>query len=47
MYTISLTPDIQASALVLGCMRIKRLSESELDRHLKTALELGINYLRR
>ncbi len=44
MYTISLTPDIQASALVLGCMRIKRLSESELDRHLKTALELGINF---
>ena len=44
MYTISLTPDMQASALVLGCMRIKRLSGSELDLHLKTALELGINF---
>lgn len=43
MYTLSLTPDIQASALVLGCMRIKSLSSSELDAHLKTALELGIN----
>jgi predicted oxidoreductase len=35
---------MQASALVLGCMRIKRLSGSELDLHLKTALELGINF---
>ncbi len=43
MYTISLTPDIQASALVLGCMRIQSLSSSELDAHLKTALDLGIN----
>ncbi len=44
MYTISLTPDMQASALVLGCMRLTRLSGSELDLHLKTALELGINF---
>jgi len=44
MYTISLTPDMQASALVLGCMRITRLSGFELDLHLKTALELGINF---
>lgn len=43
MYTISLTQDMQASALVLGCMRLTELSGSELDRHLKTALELGIN----
>ena len=43
MYTISLTPDIQASALVLGCMRVQSLSSSELDAHLKTALDLGIN----
>jgi len=45
MYTISLTPDMQASALVLGCMRLTRLSGSQLDLHLKTALELGINFL--
>jgi len=44
MYTISLTPDMQASALVLGCMRLTRLSGSELDQHLKTALEVGINF---
>ncbi len=44
MYTISLTPEMQASALVLGCMRLTRLSGSELDTHLKTALELGINF---
>jgi len=44
MYTISLTPDMQASALVLGCMRLTRLTGSELDLHLKTALELGINF---
>lgn len=44
MYTISLTPDMQASALVLGCMRLTRLSGFELDLHLKTALELGINF---
>jgi len=44
MYTISLTPDMQASALVLGCMRLTRLSGSQLDLHLKTALELGINF---
>ena len=44
MYTISLTPDMQASALVLGCMRLTRLTGAELDRHLKTALELGINF---
>jgi len=44
MYTISLTPDMQASALVLGCMRLTRLTGSDLDLHLKTALELGINF---
>ncbi len=44
MYTISFTPDMQASALVLGCMRLTRLTGAELDRHLKTALELGINF---
>ena len=44
MYTISLTPEMQASALVLGCMRLTELSGSELDLHLKTALELGINF---
>ncbi len=44
MNTISLTPDMQASALVLGCMRLTRLTGSELDTHLKTALELGINF---
>lgn len=44
MYTITLTPDMQASALVLGCMRLTRLSGSELDLHLKTALELGVNF---
>lgn len=30
MYTISLTPDMQASALVLGCMRLTRLTGAEL-----------------
>lgn len=44
MYTISLTPEMQASALVLGCMRLTRLSGSELDLHLKTAIELGVNF---
>lgn len=44
MYTISLAPDIQASALTLGCMRLTRLTGAELDLHLKTALELGINF---
>ncbi|MEL7626092.1 MAG: aldo/keto reductase [Anaerolineaceae bacterium] len=43
MYTISITPEIQASALILGCMRIDELSATQLDTHLKTALDLGIN----
>ncbi|HPR35204.1 MAG TPA: aldo/keto reductase [Anaerolineaceae bacterium] len=44
MYTISLTPEMQASALVLGCMRLTRLTGAELDLHLKTALDLGVNF---
>lgn len=35
---------LMGSEIVLGCMRINSLTESELDTHIKTALEQGINH---
>lgn len=34
---------VQASAVALGCMRIAGLTADELDRHIHSALELGVN----
>lgn len=35
---------VRASAIALGCMRIGALSDTELDRHVQGALELGVNF---
>jgi len=35
---------MKASAISLGCMRIPSLSEKELENHVKTALECGVNH---
>ena len=37
-------PDVKASAVIQGCMRIDALSQSELDALIKNDLELGINF---
>ena len=42
MHSISLAPNFEASALVLGCMRIGELNPSALDAYLHHALDLGI-----
>jgi predicted oxidoreductase len=42
MYSISLAPNFEASALVLGCMRIGQLDSAELDAYLRHSLDLGI-----
>lgn len=44
MNNLSLAPDLQASALVLGCMRINRLTAAEIDSYIHLALDLGINF---
>lgn len=35
--------ELSASRIVLGCMRISRMEDAALSKHLNTALELGIN----
>lgn len=44
MYSISLAPNFEASALVLGCMRINQLDPSALNVYLRHALDLGITF---
>lgn len=42
MYSISLAPNFEASALVLGCMRINQLEPAQIETYLRHALDLGI-----
>lgn len=35
---------LQASEIVLGCMRISQMEEKALEKHIRTALECGVNY---
>lgn len=44
MKYLDITPNLHASQLILGCMRIRALSASEIDAHLAAALDLGINF---
>ena len=37
-------PDVKASAVIQGCMRIDALTQNELDALIKNDLELGINF---
>lgn len=36
--------DLTVSNIVMGCMRIDSLSPQELERHVRTAMDAGINY---
>ena len=38
------TSDLQASPIILGCMRIGEMSVNELERLVFTAIENGVNY---
>ena len=42
MYSVTLAPNFEASALVLGCMRIDQLTPPEVDSYVRHALDLGI-----
>lgn len=44
MKYLKLADDLNASAVIMGCMRLKQLSINDAERLVKTALELGINY---
>lgn len=35
---------LQGSEIVLGCMRISEMGESALEKHIRTALECGVNH---
>ncbi len=43
-YINTYSKDIKVSQVALGCMRIDRLSDSEADKYVQTALDLGYNY---
>lgn len=36
--------ELQAPAIVVGCMRLNRLSETEAAKHIEHAVSLGVNY---
>ncbi len=43
-YINTFSKDVKVSQVALGCMRIDKLSDSEADKYVNTALEYGYNY---
>ena len=43
-YIHTFSPSISVSQVALGCMRIGKLSATEAERYVKSALEMGYNY---